>query len=352
MSEAAASAADASTALETARELVADAEIVDLHIDTLIPPRLWGYDPLERHTKGVLGGRLFGHLDLPRLEEAGVSGAMWSITTNPFRTAASRWRRFQDNLQRLQELVRRSEGRMAIARTHSEYVAARRTGAHVVLPAIQGGNALEAAPEGVASIPDDLITRITLVHLTSSTFGETSSPLKMRRGGGLTEAGRAFVDAMDERRIFVDLAHLNAPTFWDAVEAHDSSLPLIATHTGVAGVRPHWRNLDDDQIRAIAESGGTVGIIASTQFLARKGGPRDADMVLEHLEHVLDVGGEGAASLGTDFDGAIVPPPDLRDGATAYVRLVERMIARGWTEQRIRAVLAGNALRALEALRP
>jgi len=338
---------------EEALALTRDAEVVDLHIDTFIPPRLWGYDPLRAHPgHGPLGGRFFGHLDLPKLEAAGVTGAMWSITTNVFRPARSRWRTFLRNLEALTALVARSEGRIQLATTHAEYMAARATGAHVCLPAIQGGNALEAAPELAASIPGDAITRITLVHLTNSGFGVTSSPVALwRRGRGLTPRGRDLVASMNERRILVDLAHINPAGFWDAVDVHDGSSPLVVTHTGVDGVCPHWRNLDGDQLRAIAETGGTVGVMFHTGFLRRPGGPPGIAMIMEHVAHIVDTVGEDHASIGTDYDGAITPPTGCRDGL-AYPRLTDAMLARGWREERIRKVLGGNALRVLKAARP
>lgn len=335
-------------------DLLRSAELVDLHIDTLIPPRLWGYDVLSRHDTGVLDGRFFGHLDVPRMEEAGLTGAMWSITTNPFRSAAARWRVFQRNLARLQALVAASGGRLRIARDAAEYRAARAAGAHAVLPAIQGGNALSAAPEGPASVPDRLVTRITLVHLTSSDLGGTNSPfhrLQPARGTGLSAAGRRLVEQMDAERIFVDLAHIHPHAFWQAVDVHDRTRPLIATHTGVNGVRPHWRNLDDRQIRAIADTGGVVGIIFAAQFLARPDGPQDVGMVVEHLEHVLDVGGVACAALGSDYDGAITPPADLRCG-TSYVRVVDALLRRGHSEAVVRGILGENFLRSFERLRP
>lgn len=333
-------------------QLVRACDVLDLHIDTLIPPRLWGYDVHARHGLGLLRGRFFGHLDLPRMFDGGLTGAMWSITTNPFRRAASRWRIFQRNLERLKAVAATSGGSVRLARTHAEYQAARAAGAHVILPAIQGGNALAAAPDGPASIPDDLVTRVTVVHLTSSCYGATSAPFShLRRDKGLTEAGRRFVEQLDARRIFVDLAHIHPRGFWDAVEVHDRSLPLIATHTGVSGVRRHWRNLDDDQLRAIADSGGVVGVIYAAQFLARRGGPRGLDMVVEHLQHVVDTVGEDHAAIGSDYDGAITPPPELRDGES-YPRLVQRLLDRGWTDTRVRKVLGGNFLRAFAQLRP
>lgn len=334
-----------------ARALARDCDLIDLHIDTLIPPRLWRYDPLERHRGGPLGRHFFGHVDLPRLTDGGLDGAMWSITTNPFRSAAGRWQAFQQNLRAMRDLIARSAGRLVEAHTAREYREARRHGAHAVLPAIQGLNALEGAPGGVESLPDCFV-RVTLVHLTNAVYGATSSPLGAgRTDKGLTAAGRDAIAVLDARRVFVDLAHVHEQTFWDAVAAHDRSLPLIVTHTGVSGVRPHWRNLTDDQIKAVADTGGTIGIIFQEQFLRRRGGPTDADMVVEHILHVLRVAGDDFASVGSDFDGAITPPRDLA-GADRYPRLVQGLLDRGCTETQVTKILGGNFLRAFELLRP
>lgn len=337
---------------DEAMALCLDAELIDLHLDIFIPVRLWGYDILREH-RPPFGGHFFGHLDLPRMIAGGLDAGMWSITTNPFRTPKGRLRTFHRNLKRMRALVDGSEGKLVFARTRSEYDAARKTDAHVIMLAIQGGNALEAATEGPGVIPDELVTRITLVHLTNAGYGATSSPAHMlRRHKGLSDRGRTFVEQCNQARIFVDLAHIHRDAFWDAVDAHDHTQPLIATHTGVVGVKPHWRNLDDRQIKAIADTGGVVGIMAQGSFLKRKGGPTDGAMLVEHMEHVIEVGGEHCAALGTDYDGAISPPRDLRSGEVAYPRLVQHMLDRGWTEERVRNVLALNFLRSFGHLRP
>jgi len=337
---------------EEAVALCRDSELVDLHIDTFIPPRLWGYDPLRRHRHALLGRAFFGHLDLYRMADGGLKGAMWSITTNPARSAAGRWRVFQRNLAGLQALVARSQGHLEIARDHAEYRAARARGAHVVLISIQGANAFDAAPQGFLSIPDRLVLRATLVHLTSSTLGTTNSPLAgLRQDKHLSAHGRQVVAQLDQARAFVDLAHIHPVSFWDAVEEHDKTLPLIATHTGVSGVLPHWRNLEDDQLRAIAETGGVVGIIFAATFLQRPGGPVDGAMVVEHMEHLAKVAGWDSVALGSDYDGAIIPPPDLPGGESSP-RLVQHMLDRGWSTEHIQGALGASFLRSLAELRP
>ncbi len=335
-------------AVALAREL----ELIDLHIDTFIPPRLWGYDIFSRHRRALGGRHFFGHLDLPRMRDGGLSGAMWSITTNPFRAPGSRWRVFERNLARLRALIHRSRGQLAEVRSLSEYRAARADGAHACLISIQGGNALEAAPEGIASLPDGVITRVTLVHLTRSCYGGSSTPLQgLGRPRGLTRAGRALIEQLNAGRVFVDLAHIHERAFWDAVATHDASQPLLVTHTGASGVRPHWRNLSDAQLRAVADTGGVVGVIFAAAFLSRPGGPRDGRMVVEHMQHIIDTVGEDFVAVGSDYDGAISPPPDLW-GGECYPTLVQHMLDRGWSTERIEKVLGGNFLRALGALRP
>jgi membrane dipeptidase len=115
----------------------------------------------------------------------------------------------------------------------------------------------------------------------------------------------------------VDLAHINRAGFFDAVGVHDKSQPLLVTHTGVDGVHPHWRNLDD----------------------------------VRHLQYIADTVGEDFASLGSDWDGAIIPPRDLGT-PLELPRLVELMLRRGWSAERIQKILGGNFLRAVAALRP
>ena len=333
-------------------QLARESEIIDLHIEGYLVPRLIPYDPYKHHVPGKFGGLYLGHLDFPRIIEGELTGAMWSITTNPFRSAKSRWSCFLDNLEKMTQLIHGTNGRFEIVKNHSEYTAARKRGAHACLVCIQGGNAVEAAPEGLDSIPNDVVTRITLVHLTSSNYGITSSPLKLLgKRKGLSLSGVELVREMNRKRILVDLAHINPEGFWTAHEHHDKSQPLVATHTGVSGVKQHWRNLDDDQLKAIADTGGTIGIIYAVNFLKTSNMQNDGSMVVEHMQHVINVVGEDYASIGSDYDGMIIPPSDFRCGSH-YPRLVQHMLNMKWSSERIQKILGLNALRVLREIRP
>jgi membrane dipeptidase len=125
---------------------------------------------------------------------------------------------------------------------------------------------------------------------------------------------------------------------------------VIVTHTGVEGVHPHWRNLDDDQLRAIADRGGTVGVMYQSSFLGDPYLGGRAARIVDHLEHIVKTVGDDHASLGSDWDGAILPPRDMPT-CLELPKLVQIMLERKWPEPRIRKVLGENFLRVVAELR-
>lgn len=334
-----------------------DVDVIDLHLDTYIASRIARRDLQKRHRLGgPLHYRLYGMVDLPSAIDAGMTGGMWSITTNPFRPAKARQRAFHRNLRGIQAEFERRADRARVVRSVAEYREARSAGRHGAFIAVQGGNAIEHDPTLLDRVPGDLVTRITLMHLTDSGIGATSAPSPalpgMRRSEpGLTDLGRDFVRRCNAARILVDLAHISRPGFDDALAVHDPDLPPIVTHTGVDAVTPHWRNLTDHQIGAIAERGGTIGTMYQSSFLGEPYWGGRCEAVLDHAQHVIDLVGDEHVSLGSDWDGAIMPPRDLRRPSD-LPNLVAGMLRRGWSVERCRRVLGTNALRVIGAVRP
>ena len=330
-----------------ALELHHDAEIIDLHVDSFIWRRLLGYDFRRRH-RAFTRGVMLSHFDLPRGREAGIDGAAWIITTNPLGDARDREAAFFENLTELSALLESPEAGARVVRSAREYRAARAAGLHAAFVGVQGGNALAYSLESIDRLAPGRIVLVTLLHLTSSRLGVTSSPL----GGnaGLTSYGKDYVRRLNHHKILVDLAHVSRAGFWDAVHVHDRTLPLVVSHTGVAGVFDHWRNLDDAQLRAVADSGGTVGIMYHSEYLGDPMFGGRLETVLRHIEHTIDVAGEDHVSLGSDWDGSIVTPRDMQT-CLELPRLTHAMLERGWSEARIRKVLGLNFLRVVETLR-
>lgn len=330
-------------------EVYAAAEVIDLHVDSLIWSRVFGYDVLRRHGRGLLGARGYSQVDLPRLASARIGGALWSITTNPLRSARGRARALARNLERVTAWIDAAPEHWRLARTAHDYTMARASGAHAAFLSIQGGNALDCVDTSI--LRERSIVAVTLMHLSSSAIGTTSSPLRRSGTTGLTAHGHELIERLDAERTFVDLAHISPAGFADAVRAHDKSLPLMVSHTGLCGVHPLWRNIDDAQLKQVAETGGVVGVIFHSTYLGDPywGGGRVAS-IAAHLEHIVKVVGPDHAALGSDWDGAIVTPRDMPT-CTELPRLVQALMDRGMAHDVIHKLLGGNFLRALRVLR-
>jgi membrane dipeptidase len=331
-------------------ELYLASDVIDLHVDSFIWTRVLGYDLSRRHGRGLAGARYYSQVDFPRVRQAHIGGALWSITTNPLRGAGGRARAFAHNLGAFERICEAASDQVQLVRDVGGYRAARAAGKHAAFVAIQGGNALDRDAQALSALDDGAVVAVTLVHLSRSRLGASSSPLSRGRDG-LTALGRAYVEQLNQRRVFVDLAHINRRGFFDAVEVHDHDQPLLASHTGVVGAHPAWRNLDDEQLRAIAATGGVVGVIFHGGYLGGSywsGG--SAAAIVDHLEYIVNTVGEDHAALGSDWDGAIITPRDMPT-CLELPRLVQLMLDRGFSPHCVQKILGGNFLRALSQLR-
>lgn len=330
-----------------ANALIASVGVFDAHVDTDLQQRLLCRSPARAATPGRWRP-FFGHTDWPRFRAAGFHGVGYDLATNPARTPSARVGLLRAHLDRIGAAAAHSPD-VAVVCTVAGMDAARSAGRVALWPAVQGGNAFEADPDVLDGPLGDRLHRITLVHLTSSTIGGSNSPWATDAGLGPT--GRRVVENCVRRGVLVDLAHAGRRTFDDAVAQLAGAAPPVVTHTGAAGVRPLWRNLKDEQIRAVADRGGFVGVIAHSGFLVA--GPRLATVhdFVRHAEHVVNVGGEDCVAIGTDYDGFILPPWDLPD-CSAMPTLVAALLARGWPVERVGKMLIGNVRRVLVSVRP
>jgi membrane dipeptidase len=167
-------------------------------------------------------------------------------------------------------------------------------------------------------------------------------------GPGLTEAGERLVRRCAELGIAVDLSHLNAAGFWDVAKI--DAAPLIASHSGVHALCTYTRNVTDDQIDAIAASGGLVGINFHVGSL-RADGADDPDTPLsaiaEHARYIADRVGVDHVALGSDFDGATMPAELPHAGG--YQGVLAALEAAGFAGHEVDQIASGNWRRVLAA---
>ena len=175
--------------------------------------------------------------------------------------------------------------------------------------------------EGAEAIDKDLQTLEVLYQAGLRSLGPVWSrpnifghgvpfryPSNPNIGPGLTEHGIRLIKRCNKLGIMVDVSHLNAAGFWDV--ANQSDRPLVATHSNVHAICPHSRNLTDDQLTAIKESDGMVGLNFAAAFLREDGrmiADVKLDQMLRHLDYLIEYLGEDRVGLGSDYDGAVVP---------------------------------------------
>ncbi len=168
-------------------------------------------------------------------------------------------------------------------------------------------------------------------------------------GPGLTDAGLRLVRRCDELGILIDLSHMNEAGFRDV--ARHSTNPLVATHSNAHAICRHARNLTDDQLRVIRDSGGMVGLNFATAFL-RPDGRMMADVPLEimlrHLDHMIGILGEDHVGLGSDYDGAVMP--ESLASAADLQRLVVAMRQHGYDKTLISKLCSKNWLSTLQKI--
>lgn len=345
-------------ASDRARELHAELWVADLHADSL----LWGRDLLDHGTRG--------HVDVPRLIEGNVALQVLAASTKSPRHPniernddtsddvillaialgwpPATWRRLLPRAlylaSRADRFAARSEGRFRVIRSAEDlvaYEADRRATPAITagILAIEGAHALEGDPANVEVVADSGFRMMGPAHLFDNVFAGSAHGIEK---GGLTELGREMVRRMEARSMLVDVAHASSPTVDDIIAM--ANRPVVASHTGLRGIVDNTRNLTDAQARAIADTGGVLGI----GFWPTVCGGESVVDIARAIGHAIGVAGVEHVALGSDFDGAVPVPFD----ATGLVMLTDALLAFGHDDATIRKVMGGNVRRLLAETLP
>jgi membrane dipeptidase len=332
-----------SLTFDEARAFHAEICVLDLHADT---PKLMdklGYDLAARHDRAMPRTiNVFGHVDLPRLRDGGVAGQFFSFWTTPYPLRGCT-RSVTKQLDALDRAMEKHPNELRWTRTGADVRAAKAAGQIAALGGIEGGQALEGDLETIEAFSRRGVRYLGLLHFTANAIGKPAKGRGSDPSAGLTGFGRDAIRECERTGVIVDLAHINRRGFMDALDL--AELPLMVSHTGVIGVHEHWRNIDDEQLRRVADNGGCVGIIFARKFL----GSASIEAVVDHLIHIVNVAGADVPALGSDFDGFVVPPEGLED-ISMLPNLTVALSRRGVSTPVLEKILGGNVLRVLDAV--
>ncbi|MDI3256322.1 MAG: membrane dipeptidase [Kyrpidia sp.] len=267
-----------------------------------------------------------------RLRQGGVRVQGFPLFVPPDRPAGEGWNLLLDQLALFHDRIV-SDGSKVTPLCYREDVAnVGRTGPVRGLLCLEGCYALEGSVERLSLC---MHLGVRVVGLTWNEANGLADGVGEPRGGGLTSLGRRFIKEIWRRSGVVDVAHLGEAAFWDVIR--EARGPVICTHAGMKAVWPHRRNLSDGQLRALAESGGVVGLAFVPAFLGPRG--RFEDLLL-HVDHALEVVGDRHVAFGSDFDGTEEPLEGL-ETASQYPAL-ERALNTRFGAETARRLLWDN----------
>jgi membrane dipeptidase len=326
---------------DEARSIHAEHPPIDLHADTLMWSRWTGYDLHKHHEPPLPLAALGGHVDLPRMRAGGMSAQFFGLVSLPLAHRVKGMARIVDEqIDALEAQLARKPGAFRLVRKAHEIARSNALGEMGALLGIEGAHALEGNLDNVARFARRGVRYIGLLHFSANEAGFPAYGKGRSDEAGLTKWGIELVERCEAEGVLVDLSHLNKRGFLDACRV--ARRPPIVSHTGVLGAFDHWRNIDDAQLRAVADKGGVIGVIFCPRYVGGDG----LEPVVKHLKHIVDVVGEGAAALGSDWDGFIVPTRDLKD-PRGLPLLTDAMLKAGFTRTAIGKILHDNVMRVL-----
>lgn len=336
-----------------------------------------------------------GHLNLATARAGGLSGEFFAIWPEPAEWRGRYAHRTLSLIDAVHEQVRRAPGDLALCRTADEIVAAHAAGRFAVMLGIEGGHAIESSLALLRQYFALGVRYMTLTWANSNEWadssGDADDPAVMRHGG-LTEFGREVVGEMNRLGMIVDVSHVSDKTFADVLAA--AKAPLLASHSGARALTAAPRNLTDDMLRALAETGGAVMVNFYPAFLdeawraawnalaperhreqqqlrlefeARKQPVPFArsnaldrafaaripaapfSSLLAHLDHVARVAGTEHTGLGSDFDGIAALPEGIASAAD-LPKIADGLAARGYPPAAVEKMLGGNLLRVMRSV--
>jgi membrane dipeptidase len=323
----------------------------DLHCDSVLS-LVEGKDLLQA-VPGV-------HLDLPRLQEGRVALQVFAAYIPP--ETAGAYSYVEERLKTISAFAASHE-LLTPVENSSELKASMAADKIGIMLSIENGLAIEDSLVKLEKLRRRKVRILTLVHsrhlpwIASCTGGE---PQPME---ALSSFGVQVLDAMNDLGIIPDLSHASEAAFWEVIRR--AKKPVIASHSCAYRLCAAARNLKDDQLKALSDSGGLVGVNFFSSFLyeafrlvyerEKKKGNKTPDVsvdvpqsiIADHIDYMVKVAGEDCVALGSDFDGIPAAPQGVT-GSDFYPVLEAELRSRGYSEKRIEKIFNGNFLRVME----
>ena len=359
--------------------------LVDTHNDVISSSVLEGKDISHRLSTG--------NSDLVRWKEGGLDVQFFSIWTDEKpRNKEGFYKDANQEIDSLDAIINRNPDRMVLARTFKDVTRGIRKGKLVSLIGVEGGHMIENDLNKLQDLYDRGMRYMTLTWNNSTDWATSARDETLHADSlkhkGLSEFGKQVVRRMNDLGILVDLSHTGEQTFYDAIAV--SSKPVLLSHSSVYSICPVFRNVKDDQIKAVAKNGGVICINFYSRFISREFNEKFEELekdnrklkdsliavypdsvtvnkkmmeyfaaklevyrphlsvLVDHIDYIVRLVGDDYAGIGSDFDGVDSLPVGM-DDVTKYPLITEELKKRGYSDESIRKILGGNVLRIMKA---
>ena len=211
------------------------------------------------------------------------------------------------------------------------------------LLAIEEGGAIDGSLEALRCLYELGVRAMTLTWSNRNDIADGIN--EEATGSGLTLFGKQVVAEMNRLGMLVDVSHISTAGFWSVIET--STKPIIATHSNAKSLCSHPRNLNDEQIKALAQNGGLVGITFAGQFLEEDWRNACIESVYKHIDYMLNlIGNDDHIGFGSDFDGISHPPYNIQ-GVQDYKPLIE-YLSKYYNDETINKITHQNVINLLQ----
>jgi len=370
---------------QTAEKIHFNAILVDTHNDFL-SKAVESHVVFDTDLKGIT------HSDLNRMQEGGVKVQVWSIFCNDHFGKGSAFKYANQELDSLFAIAARNPKTMQIVYSYQELMRAVKNHKLACMSGVEGGHMIEDNLDYLDSFYNRGVRYMTLSWNNSTSWSTSAADESQQvfkvTPYGLNDFGKRVVKKMNQLGMMVDVSHVGEKTFWDVIST--TTRPVIASHSSVYSICPVFRNLKDDQIKAIAKNGGVIQVNFYSAFLdstflkkfnaflmlhqaefdslppSKKTGVTSEDylvkeynadfnnmrpplaLLIDHIDYIVKMVGVDYVGLGSDFDGVVSTPQEL-DGVEDFPKITAALLKRGYSEKDIKKILGGNFLRVFQA---
>ncbi len=327
--------------------------------------------------------------DLIRFKEGGVDVQLFSIWCDGNKLNPYAWANRE--LDTLDAVISRNPDKIVMTRTFAQLRKAIRQKKLAAMAGVEGGHMIEDNLDNLNKLYARGARYMTLTWNNSTSWASSAMDETSKKDlahKGLTDFGKEVIKRMNELGIMVDLSHVGEQTFWDAI--HTTTKPVIVSHSNAYALCPAFRNLKDEQIKAVAKNGGVIDLNFYSGFVdsnfhqkeihfavahakeldsLKKAGIQQEyalsmqtdkyaveteairpalSSLLAHLDYIVSLAGVDHVGIGSDFDGITSSPQSLND-VTSYPLITKALLEKGYSKKDINKILGGNVLRVLKA---